>query len=187
MTRLKFYYDLMSQPCRALYILLKINKIPFEPCLVNLRKGEQYADFFKNQISRFQKVPVLHDKDFKLTENVAILRYLTREFQIDDHWYPKDSKKQARVDEYLEWQHNNTRLNCTLYFIHAYLNPRLMGKEVKPEELAAYKRNMEETLNKIEDLWLGQGTKYLAGDVISYADILAACELEQPRKLHSKE
>lgn len=33
-----------------------------------------------------------------------------------DHWYPKDSQKQARVDEYLEWQHNNTRAHCTEYF-----------------------------------------------------------------------
>lgn len=50
--------------------------------------------------------------------SVAILRYLCREHSVDDHWYPKDSKAQARVDEYLEWQHLNTRLFCAMYFQH---------------------------------------------------------------------
>lgn len=50
--------------------------------------------------------------------SIAILRYLCREHSVDDHWYPKDSKAQARVDEYLEWQHVNTRLSCAMYFQH---------------------------------------------------------------------
>ena len=29
--------------------------------------------------------------------------------QVADHWYPKESQVQARVDEYLEWQHLGTR------------------------------------------------------------------------------
>lgn len=50
--------------------------------------------------------------------SVAILRYLCRKYNVADHWYPKDSQKQARVDEYLEWQHHNTRAHCTEYFRH---------------------------------------------------------------------
>jgi len=37
---------------------------------------------------------------------------------VADHWYPKDSVKQAQVDEYLEWQHTNTRADCALYYLH---------------------------------------------------------------------
>lgn len=48
--------------------------------------------------------------------SIAILRYLCRTYNVADHWYPKDYKKQARIDEYLEWQHNNTRAHCTEYF-----------------------------------------------------------------------
>lgn len=35
----KFFYDLMSQPSRALYIFLKQTKIPFEDHQIALRKG----------------------------------------------------------------------------------------------------------------------------------------------------
>lgn len=37
---LKFYYDLMSQPARALYMFLKLNQIPHEQCIVSIGKGE---------------------------------------------------------------------------------------------------------------------------------------------------
>lgn len=50
--------------------------------------------------------------------SVAILRYLCRTYNVADHWYPKDAQKQALVDQYLEWQHNNTRAHCTEYFRH---------------------------------------------------------------------
>jgi hypothetical protein len=50
--------------------------------------------------------------------SVGILRYLCREKNVKNHWYPTDSKQQAKVDEYLEWQHLDTRLNCSLYFQH---------------------------------------------------------------------
>lgn len=49
--------------------------------------------------------------------SVAILRYICREFKVADHWYPKDSKLQLRVDEYLEWHHLNTRQHCSMYFV----------------------------------------------------------------------
>jgi glutathione S-transferase len=54
------------------------------------------------------------EKIFSLS--VGILRYLCREKNVPDHWYPKDSKQQAKVDEYLEWQHLDTRLSCAMYF-----------------------------------------------------------------------
>lgn len=37
---LKLYYDLMSQPSRALYILLKTSKCNFEPKITHIGKGK---------------------------------------------------------------------------------------------------------------------------------------------------
>lgn len=38
-TKLKFYYDLKSQPSRVLYILLNASKVPFEDHTVALQNG----------------------------------------------------------------------------------------------------------------------------------------------------
>lgn len=48
---------------------------------------------------------------------MGIASYLSREYHIKDHWYPKDSKRQSKVDEYLEWQHLNIRYHCSSYFL----------------------------------------------------------------------
>lgn len=71
---MKFYYNLLSQPSRALYIFLKLHNIPAEFITVNLMNGDHLADDFK-EINRFQKVPCIVDDDgWKLAESVAILR-----------------------------------------------------------------------------------------------------------------
>ncbi|XP_047106665.1 glutathione S-transferase theta-1-like [Schistocerca piceifrons] len=112
---LKVYYDLISQPSRALLLFLLTNDIPFEAQEVKLLQGEQFGEEF-SKLNPMKKVPMIIDGDFTLTESVGILRYLSRERNVPDHWYPADSKRQARVDEYLEWQHTNTRSHCSLYF-----------------------------------------------------------------------
>ena len=64
---LVFYYDLMSQPCRAVYIFLKASGIPFESKEIGLRKLEQTTEGFA-RINPFKKVPVIDDDGFILTE-----------------------------------------------------------------------------------------------------------------------
>jgi len=177
---LKLYYDLLSQPSRALYITLTAANIPFEKCEVALRNGVHMSEEYKRDVSRFGKVPVIHDGDFKLTESVAILRYLSREKNLSENFYPKESKAQARVDEFLEWQHNNVRAFCAMYFQKKWLIPILTGKPITEEKLKTFKDNMETCLDSMETLWLAS-TPYIAGKTMTAADIWAACEIEQPR------
>nr|CAD7430861.1 unnamed protein product [Timema monikensis] len=177
---LKLYYDLLSQPSRAVMLFLLGNKIPFERKEINLKYGDHQSEEF-GRLNPFRKVPVIVDGNFPLTESVAILRYLCREKQVRDHWYPRDSKLQAKVDEYLEWQHLDTRLNCSTYFLNKFLIPAVTGKPPKPEKVAESLKHMERTLNKIEDVWLAGDKPYLTGEQISIADLLAACEVEQTR------
>ncbi|XP_018576339.1 glutathione S-transferase theta-1-like [Anoplophora glabripennis] len=177
---LKYYFDLMSQPSRALYIFLKLTNIPFEACPVALRKGEHLSEEFKKNFSKFQKVPFIHHGNFRLTESVCIFRYLTREYPVKDNWYPKDSKQQAKIDEYLEWQHLNTRAHCTLYFRYKWLQPMLTGEKPDPEKLKFLESNMIDTLDKFQELFISE-TPFINGQTISFADILAACEIVQPR------
>lgn len=64
---LKLYYDLISQPSRALYIIFKVCNIPFEKKIVNLKNLEQYTPEFE-QINPFKKVPVIEHDGYKLGE-----------------------------------------------------------------------------------------------------------------------
>ena len=127
---MKFFFDLLSQPSRALYIFLKMNKIPYQSVPVALRNGEHLTEDFKQNVNRFQKVPCIDDNGFKLSESVAIFRYLAAENQIEDHWYPVDVKKRALVDEYMEWQHNNTRITCAMFFQTKWLIPLMTGSKI---------------------------------------------------------
>ena len=61
---------------------------------------------------------MIQDGDFALTESVAIMKYLASTRDIADHWYPKDSKSRARVDEYLAWQHQGITLRFFKEFYH---------------------------------------------------------------------
>lgn len=44
-----------------------------------------------------------------------MIRYLSKHFPISEHWYPKDSVKQAKVDEFLSWEHHNIGFLCYIY------------------------------------------------------------------------
>ncbi|XP_055909779.1 glutathione S-transferase theta-1-like [Eupeodes corollae] len=176
---ISLYYDLMSQPSRALWIILKMSKAPFEDYQVALRKGEHMSTEFKT-INRFQKVPCIDDNGFKLAESIAILRYLSQKGIISSALYPTDIKEQARVDEFLEWQHLTLRLGCALFFREKVLEPSLSGQQPKAEKIKKLKQTMEGNLDIFEKIWLEKGN-YLSGDRLTAADIFAACEIEQTR------
>ena len=51
--------------------------------------------------------------------SISILRYLCQKFNVAEHWYPQtDLKQQARIEEYLHWQHLNTRMKAAMVFQH---------------------------------------------------------------------
>ncbi|XP_075220335.1 glutathione S-transferase theta-1-like [Lycorma delicatula] len=176
---LTFYYHLISQPSRALKILLDVNHVTYTGIVVNLLQGEHYQEDF-TKINKFRKVPVIKHEDFILTESVAIVRYLCRETNIADNWYPKDSIKQAKVDEFLEWQHIELRVPCALYAMNKFLKPLLSGKPPNQERLNSLHHQMVTACNKIEDVWV-KDSHYICGEYITVADLFAACELEQPK------
>ncbi|EEB17125.1 GSTD1-5 protein, putative [Pediculus humanus corporis] len=177
---LKLYVDLLSQPARALALFVKKANIPHELKIVSIMKGEHKTQEYIDNVHPFGKIPAIDDNGFKMIESIAIIRYLARKYNVDDHWYPKDIEKQARVDEFLEWQHMSERIPLSLFFLNTYLKPMLTGKKLDDNRLQKYKSQMEDSLNDIENVWL-KDSQYLVGNEISVADLVGISEIEQPR------
>lgn len=142
--------------------------------------GEHLKEEFRNNVNRFKKVPAIVDNGFQLSESIAILRYLTNCYKFDDHWYPKNDQLRARVDEYLEWQHMNTRQYCAKYFAMHILMPRSPNPSAEEKDaLASVESQANHILDVIEDLWLKPGCFIAGTNQISIADLIAICEIEQ--------
>ena len=153
----RLFADMLSQPARAVAIFCSAARIPHEMIRVRVGRGDTRTPEFV-KINPRMRVPVIVDGDFILTESVAIMRYLAREKEVEDHWYPRDSRAQARVDEYLEWQHLGTRMNCAGYFQQRWLFP-MMTKKFDEKAVAKAEKNMVACLNDFERVWLQNGDK----------------------------
>lgn len=176
---LKVYFDLMSQPSRAVYIFLKMNNIPFVPKPVALRSGEHHTDEFK-KINPMSLVPAIDDDGFVLTESVAILKYLALKYNVPDHWYPRrDLQAQARIDEYMNYQHLNTRYNGGMVFQQLVIIPRAMRAPVQWPMVENAKNRLETVISQLESYFLKDNKPFLGGADISIADLLGVCELMQ--------
>ncbi|CAD7674099.1 unnamed protein product [Nyctereutes procyonoides] len=175
---LELYLDLLSQPCRAVYIFAKKNGIPFELRPVELLKGQHHSEAFA-QVNPLKKVPALKDGDFTLAESVAILLYLSRKYEVPDHWYPQDLQARARVDEYLAWQHTTLRSSCTRAMWQKMMSPVFLGEQVPAETLVSTLAELDRCLQLLEDKFL-KDQDFLAGPHISVADLVAITELMHP-------
>ncbi|XP_073510435.1 LOW QUALITY PROTEIN: glutathione S-transferase theta-3-like [Phyllobates terribilis] len=175
MSDLTLYLDLLSQPCRTVYIFAKANNIPFNHQEVLLFRGDQMKEDFGN-VNPLRKVPSLKDGDFTMAESIAILQYLINKYKTPDHWYSSDLQKRARVDEYLSWQHTNTRPH-RLFWVKG-MTPYLLGHEAARENLNPALSEFNGTLTAIETKFL-QNKQFFAGHEISIADLVAIVQIMQ--------
>ncbi|XP_021145315.2 glutathione S-transferase theta-1 isoform X1 [Columba livia] len=174
---LELYLDLLSQPCRALYIFARSNNIPFEFKRVDLMKGQHRLEEFR-KVNLLMQVPALKDGSFTLAESIAILLYLVRKFKTPDHWYPSDLQQRARVDEYLAWQHTRIREKERKVFLLKVFLPLITGEPLPPEKLQGAIEELNVVLNQFEEKFL-QDKPFIAGKEVSLADLVAVVELMQ--------
>lgn len=57
--------------------------------------------------------------------------------------------------------------------------PQMAGKPVNEQKVAQLEKQMNITLDLIENIWL-KDKQFLCGDDISISDIIGICEIEQP-------
>jgi glutathione S-transferase len=97
---LTFYY--CPGACSmAAHVALEETGAPYEGIAVNLRNGEQHAEPFK-QINPRGEVPVLKVGGEVITQSVAILSYVGREFP-DAALLPREAIAEARCLSTLTW------------------------------------------------------------------------------------
>ena len=174
MSGLKVFLDLVSQPSRAVALLLEINSIPYTKVVVNLGKGEHFSHSELKAANPNIKVPALQEGGFTLYESGAILRYLCSSRHLPDHWYPRDLRKRALVDQYLDWHHLNVRIGSATWFFIQYITK----KPATDPRVLESKQLLLKTFDILNDSTL-RDNKFLIGKEISIADIQAVCELSQ--------
>ncbi|XP_061586620.1 glutathione S-transferase theta-1a [Cololabis saira] len=174
---MELYLDLVSPPCRAVYLFAKALGISFEFKQVELSAGQQYSEEFE-KLSIVRKIPLMKDGDFVLTESTAILKYLVQKSSLADHWFPADLQQRARVNEYLSWQHMNLRAHCSKVFLLRALFPFVMGSEPTKERMDIALEDMKKSIDLLEEKFL-QNKPFILGNKISLADVVAVVELMQ--------
>lgn len=200
---MKFYYDLLCPPSRAVLVFCNILKIPIEEIPVALRKSEYMScrqrkyqnqlsivsdehltEEFKKNVGKLQRLPILHHNGFSLGESVAIFRYLTKDQKIGDPWYPSNVQQRARVDEYLSWTHNNIRFATGMYIYAKWRDPLVTGQKTDEAKVRTLEKRLDNALDEMNDTWLEKD--FITGDQMTVADIFAACDLEQISEISPK-
>ena len=112
-------------------------------------------------------------------ESHAILRYLADSRGVPEHWYPRDIKKRAAVDMYLDQHHSYLRQGVGGYIFKKLFSPGMTGRVYKDHELDFHRIMLKRSLRLVEARL--SKTSYLCGNEMTIADLSAACELDQTR------
>jgi len=166
----------LSQPSRGVLVFCTVAKIPFTEKTVDLLKGENKSESYL-EINPMGAVPCIVDDGFKLSECMAVLKYLAGKYKVADNWYPKDLKKRAKVDQYLDWHHTGLRKQGVDVFVGRIFTP-MFGQPINEEKLTKDFEAFDKALGTIEKVFLGD-KKFLASEEISIADICCLSEIMQ--------
>mmetsp|Transcript_57267 Transcript_57267/g.133923 ORF Transcript_57267/g.133923 Transcript_57267/m.133923 type:complete len:227 (+) Transcript_57267:73-753(+) len=166
---MKIYTMHISQPARALAWACACEGTKVEEVQVMPGKDTR-SENYKKQGAIFA-VPRLEEDGFILNESHAIMTYLGDRF----NWklYPKDAKTRARVHQYMNWHHQNTR-RITLALFAPIMRPDLnLPKEVTE----MWFKEIKITLQTVER-WLSESA-WLCGPDPTVADLSCYCEIGQ--------
>ena len=167
---LTFYWNLYSQPARAVKALLELGHVAHTEVVLDLMSGESRGEEFL-KINPQGQVPFIVEGDFKLGESNAILKYLAEtRSTIPATLWPTDLKERAYVDSLLEWHHNHFR-PALVAVLRAKLGSIKHGHPAPPEVLAFLGELRKPILDVLETLLGKKEGGFLAGEHLTLADL----------------
>merc|ERR1712002_274205 len=155
------YLSQGSPPSRAALMLIKEAGIDIDMNYLSLPKKEQLNDSFV-ELNPRHCVPTLVDDGLKICESRAIMKYLVDSCSPDSSLYPKDLKKRAIIDMWLDY--DSGRLLPIIY----HFGFPIMWKESSPNENRQKRVNKE--LAYVNNAIEANGVKYLTGNDLTIAD-----------------
>ncbi|CAN7985774.1 unnamed protein product [Ixodes hexagonus] len=160
-----------SPPCRAVRIVAKLTGLVLELKDVNvLTKDQMKPEFLK--MNPMHTIPTLVDDTFVLWESRAIMRYLVDTYAPNHPLYPKDTKRRALIDQFLDFDIGTLYKAIATYF-YSYL---LKGQPKDSQKEAA----LQESLRSFEAILGDKSQRYLVGKDKSLADISIMVSLSVP-------
>ncbi|WP_106476848.1 glutathione S-transferase family protein [Phytohalomonas tamaricis] len=188
------YAHRLSQPSRAVEILLRELSIDYDFHEVDFAGGETRTEWFAD-INAFQTVPALVATDAEgeklaLGESQAIMMYLCRtvaDRETAQRWYPgdQDVTRAAQIDQWLAWYQNNLRrFDMFHHIMNLQLTLPMLKREIQATLLKPLQENLKPGLATLEAHFErqqnGAHPPTLLGDEHpTLADLAMGCELYQ--------
>ncbi|MGF1588684.1 MAG: glutathione S-transferase family protein [Pleurocapsa sp.] len=155
---LKFFYKKLSLYSRSVWITLLEKQISFEPIELSLNGDQWQPEFLA--INPFGRVPVIVNNNFSIFESLAILDYLELQYP-NPAFLPIDIETITIVQM------------IKMLAMHELVPAMLTIIRVVDNEIAIQQANQQimAMLSFLEKHLIGNS--YLAGDRITYADVVA--------------
>ncbi len=196
---LTLYAHRLSQPCRAVEILLRELEVPYKWHEVDFANGQAREPWFAEQINAFKSIPTLisagdeqsSNADFRLAESHAILRYVCREAGDQEQarrWYPGDEgpRRSAEIDQWLAWHHGNIRSYDSFHpIMNLHLTLPMLKYELQDTQIRPLQEGLKSGLAMLESHLERQGADgsspatLCGGEHPTLADLSIVCELYQ--------
>ncbi|KAH8382061.1 hypothetical protein KR009_001643, partial [Drosophila setifemur] len=154
------YYSPLSSTSRAVLMTAKalgveLNKKPTD----NSKRENLTPEFLK--LNPQHTIPTLVDNGFSIWESRAIAVYLVEQYGKDDSLFPKDPKKQAVVNQRLQFDMGTLNESFIKYYYPVFFT----GKPGPQEDF----QKIESAFEYLNTFL--QGQDYVAGDHLTVADI----------------
>jgi glutathione S-transferase len=160
-----------SPNVRAVRVTAAHLDIPLECQLIDAMAGEQSLPNYL-AINPNGLFPVLVDEDFVLWETVPIMQYIAAKRPGNALW-PPDERRRADICRWQCWSLAHWSPALGVYIFENYFK-RLKGMgEPNPEVLQNGEPNFHRFARVLNDQL--KKTPYVAGDVLTLADLSAAC------------